>query len=231
MVFVRYLGHSCFEFITKNRHDIVIDPYQNQEEKEWFLKEFPNIQADFVVVTHDHFDHNASHKVLGNPNVLDKVGKEENEDFTIEMFEGKHAHAFDYMFYENRIVLLESEGLRFCHWGDNEANVSSALLKKLGRVDVLMLPVDDSEHLLKFDEVQKVIGQVNPRIIVPMHYFNKDLTSKESTLKPINRWLKGFKMVREIPSEGVQFGGQTLTQDQEIWVFERFHPFDAFKTQ
>jgi len=217
---IKYFGHSSFEIVTKNGKRIVVDPWQNVEGKHWFEREFPEMEADVVIVTHDHFDHNAWEKIGGGPELINGAGDFEYEHFNIRGIRGKHARAAKYNFNENYIFVIEIDGLRICHWGDNQAEVDSEILGKVKDVDVLFVPVDESEHLLDLSEVDKVIEMVNPKIVVPMHYFNSGLTTKESTLKGIDNWVSGRK-VKKVSGEGIEINSESLPMEREVWVFAR----------
>lgn len=214
---VRYLGHSCFELVTSGT-TIIIDPYQNEPGKYWFQEPFPRVRSDLVLVTHDHFDHNASKSVQGNPRIVTEVGTQRIGEFVIHGIAGHHARSKEYHFTENRVFIIEKGGVRFCHWGDN-----GAAPPPLGRVDVLFLPVDESEHILRLEEVAHLMEKLAPRIVIPMHYFIPLFTTKESTLQSIDQWLSRQRQVRKIPSTGVTILRDSLPQTQEVWVFEPFY--------
>ncbi len=46
-----------------------------------------------------------------------------------------------------------------------------------------MIPVDDSYHLLNFEQVDHLIELTASRVVVPMHYLVPGITAAESTLK------------------------------------------------
>ena len=62
----------------------MIDPYGNSEQSYWFVREFPPIETDLLLVTHDHFDHNAEKAVPCRPNVLRGPGKFLYKDVNVE---------------------------------------------------------------------------------------------------------------------------------------------------
>ena len=95
---------------------------------------------------------------------------------------------------------------------------SPEALDAIGRVDVFMVNVNDSCHLLSFEEVQMVIQHLEPRIVAPMVYLTPGLTNPESTLKGIQGWLKGRPNVREIEPGPVSFSVESLPVQQETWV-------------
>ena len=70
MLQLQYLAHSSFLLTTDSGLRVVIDPWRNPERGLWFLLEFPLTEADLVVVTHDHFDHDAVHRITGLSSVV-----------------------------------------------------------------------------------------------------------------------------------------------------------------
>ena len=71
---------------------MVIDPYNTHR---WLGYHFPDgLSADVVLVTHPHYDHDASYAVSGHPTVLRLPGRHEIADLTIQGIEGKHADPY-----------------------------------------------------------------------------------------------------------------------------------------
>jgi L-ascorbate metabolism protein UlaG (beta-lactamase superfamily) len=74
---------------------------------------------------------------------------------------------------KNTIFIIEMDGLRIAHLGDLGHKLTASMRKKLGKVDVLMIPVGGS-YTLNGAEAKEVVAQIEPtRYIVPMHYGTK----------------------------------------------------------
>ncbi len=217
-VTVDYLGHCSFLWATGEGVRAVIDPYRNNEAANWFLRDFPAVEADVVMTTHSHFDHDAVELVAGRPTTLRGSGRFQRRDIIIEGVADLHARREDREPLANVIFTVEVGGVRFCHMGDNRSSIASEALDAIGRVDVFMVNVDDSCHLLSYEEVQRVIQQLKPRIVVPMHYLVPGLTSPESTLRNIESWLESRSNVREIEAGPVSFSVESLPAQQETWI-------------
>lgn len=91
----------------------------------------------------------------------------------------------------NSIFVFEAGDLCIAHLGHLHHTLTPEHLKQLGRIDVLLVPVDGS-YTLDMDGMMEVIAAINPRLLVPMHFFGA------STL---NRFLarvegQGFKVAR-----------------------------------
>lgn len=65
---IRWLGHACFAILT-NGKTIITDPFNHE-----VGYPLPNQPADFVTISHQHFDHNALEVVPGNPVAVQNEG-------------------------------------------------------------------------------------------------------------------------------------------------------------
>lgn len=70
----------------------------------------------------------------------------------------------------NSIFVIETADLCIAHLGHLHHTLTPEHLKQLGRIDVLLVPVDGS-YTLDLDGMMEVIAAINPRVAVPMHYF------------------------------------------------------------
>ena len=56
---VEYIAHACFVVTSSEGTRVVIDPYNSSR---WLGYHFPDsVEADVVLVTHPHYDHDASY--------------------------------------------------------------------------------------------------------------------------------------------------------------------------
>jgi L-ascorbate metabolism protein UlaG (beta-lactamase superfamily) len=217
-----YLGHAAFKWVTPSGTRIVIDPYRNPTQGRWFDRPFPEVEADLVLVTHAHFDHDAIDQVKGTPEVFDQAGVRCGADYVVRGITGHHARPEAYG-EDNRVFVIRVNQVLFCHWGDNDPQVLDDLSHRWGPIDVLMLPVDESEHILTLPQIAEVTGRLSPKAIIPTHYFIPGLTSPRSTLEPIDGWLAGQSSVIKISASGVAISPEALPRgQQEVWVFEPY---------
>ena len=227
---LQYLGHAAFHLTTPGRVRLVIDPFQNPRAgRNWFRKKFPALKLHIIAITHDHFDHNASGALGGISTILKSQGGVKVNDLEIKLIPERHSEARHRpgagTDMPNHLVVVESHGVRICHVGDNRAGIAPEAIEALGRIDVLIVPTDDSQHLLTFNETEQLIESVSPRVVIPMHYFQEGLTTEASTLKGIDNWLASQRAdvsVRHIGSPEVLLADDTLpvTGSREIWVME-----------
>jgi L-ascorbate metabolism protein UlaG (beta-lactamase superfamily) len=169
---IQYFGHCAFQITLIDGTSIVLDPFRNDPPSHsWFAHPFPVLTPDVVLVSHPHFDHDNVDAFLNSPTIVRHPLTVEGAHFEITSLVDRHAKAYGQAYGAwNIIFLLEAEGIRLCHWGDNRPNLDPAQVHALGHIDVLMLPVDGSQHILDCEDVEAVIRYLGPKIVFPTHY-------------------------------------------------------------
>ena len=90
----------------------------------------------------------------------------------------------------------------------------------MGEVDVLMVTVDDSNHLLTYREVDSLIDRLSPKVVIPMHYQIPALIPDSAGLLPPDGWLATHPGVKRLGRHFTAFSPEDLPGDTEIWVFD-----------
>ena len=70
---------------------------------------------------------------------------------------------------ENSIFVVEAAELCVAHLSFLRHVLSKGQVRELGRVDVLLVPIDGM-WTMSHQELMHVIGQIEPALIIPMHY-------------------------------------------------------------
>ena len=153
---VTWYGHSCFR-IELAGSSIVLDPYAPASVPGIRL---PDLRADAVHCSHGHSDHNASDRV-------ELSGKPVN--FVLRTLEGTHDHHAGTRRGKNRIAVLEGDGLRIVHLGDQGCLLTQAQIDAIGRPDLLLVPVGGF-FTIDCAEARAIVEQLRPRVAVPMHF-------------------------------------------------------------
>jgi L-ascorbate metabolism protein UlaG (beta-lactamase superfamily) len=73
----------------------------------------------------------------------------------------------------NSIFVFESAGLCIAHLGHLHHTLTAQHLAALGKIDVVLVPVDGVFTMGQFDMIE-VIRQLNAPLLIPMHYFSRD---------------------------------------------------------
>lgn len=220
---IQYFGHSAFLITLSNHKTILFDPYRNfPPDWMWFSQRFPLTAPDIVVITHPHFDHDEVGSLSNFPTILRDPLEVVGDGFKISAVRDRHAKGYGAEFGAwNNIVVLEADGIRFCHWGDNRPDAPDALFGWLGEVDVLVIPIDDNEHILNFDQVGPLLTRVQPKVVVPTHYKIDGFSHERSSLGKIDHWLSTQERVKKIPSSDCSIARENLPNSKEIWVFDQ----------
>lgn len=206
---ITWQGHSCFKIQDKAGSEgvtVATDPFN----KETGLK-IPNFEADIVTVSHQHEDHNNISALRGNPFMVDCAGEYDFKGVLIEGVDSYHDDKEGAERGGNIIYRFEIDDISVTHLGDLGHVLSDAQLEKLVGTDVLLIPVG-GHYTLDAKKAVEVISQIEPRIVIPMHYKTKDVKFdldgiekfvKEIGIEPIyEEKLKISK--KDLPSEDME---------------------------
>ena len=108
---VEFIGHACFAVTSPAGTRVVIDPYNSSR---WLGYHFPDsVEADVVLVTHPHYDHDASYYWGDSVPVFREPGRSRVGDVELLGVEGHHADPYGKEFgQKNTIWLLDVGGVR-----------------------------------------------------------------------------------------------------------------------
>lgn len=241
---IDYMGHCAFRLTSPEGNTVLVDPWRDDPSGawgKWYKQEFPEIVVDITLSTHSHFDHDAIYRPHSTM-VLDRmVGTLDFSDIRIIGVADKHACGSPGWYnwtnaikefgqepcppdnpghMDNVAILLEMGGLRVLFWGDNRHNPPDAFWEALGRVDVLTIPVDGSEHILSDEQVNGVVERLKPGIIIPTHYLNESTTYTLSTLQPADKWVTQQANHRTLDSPELELHpDEVRDMDREVFYF------------
>lgn len=181
---IRYLGHSCFEFVSKEGVKVITDPYTKVG------YELPNgLFADVLTLSHGHFDHNYAQAVKSK-RTLTKAQKYLFDGIEIEGIESYHDPKMGALRGGNVIFKITVDGITLCHMGDIGEECSIDLVEKIGKVDVLLIPVGGT-YTVDALGAKKYIEAINPKAVIPMHYRPLDGALDIAGIQPFFDLYKG----------------------------------------
>ena len=151
-----WYGHACF-LLEAEGGCIVFDPYAPGSVPGLTL---PALEADEVSCSHGHRDHNHTAGVK-------KSGKKPG--FRLTYINCYHDDAGGTLRGENRIAVVDAEGMRAVHLGDLGHRLTDAQRRALGKVDLLLIPVG-GYYTIDAKTAAELAQKLGARIVVPMHY-------------------------------------------------------------
>jgi L-ascorbate metabolism protein UlaG (beta-lactamase superfamily) len=202
---ITYLGHSCFKIVGK-RGSILTDPFDPSKVGIKLGKQ----DADVVTVSHDHFDHNYTAIMKSEFLLLDSPGEYEIRE---SEFVGVEAYHDDVAGAERGKVTMfavEVDGVKMAHLGDLGTELTSEQLDKLDGVDVLMIPVG-GKATIDAETAVKVVGQLDPKIVIPMHY----RTGRMTDLDPVEAFFKEMA-VTPVPQDKLKLTPKDLPLELQV---------------
>jgi L-ascorbate metabolism protein UlaG (beta-lactamase superfamily) len=177
---ITWLGHACFRLRGKEG-TVVTDPFG----KDIGLS-LPRMQADIVTVSHEHGRHNHATAIGGSPHIITGPGEYEIKNIFVTGIAAYHDAENGKSRGKVTIYLIEMEDLIVCHVGDLGHVLAQEQIEAIGHVDVLLIPVGGGNSLTAA-EASEVIGLLEPRAVIPMHYQTAGLST---TLDPLSRFTK-----------------------------------------
>lgn len=155
---ITWIGHSCFR-IEGDGHAIIIDPYSDGS-----VPGLDDVRedADLVLCTHEHGDHNFREGVHLSGN---------DTPFTIESIGTFHDDAEGTKRGKNTIFIISDGKTRIAHLGDLGCRPRE--MEKLRGIDVMLIPVGG---FLTIDgkEAADLVKELSPKIVIPMHYRSEE---------------------------------------------------------
>lgn len=173
---IRWYGQSAF-LLTGAQHCVFIDPFGDIASARpagsgwsWPFPPIEGVEADVLLVTHDHLDHNGVEAVGGDPLVLTSAGTHESPLGEVVGISSEHDAAAGTQRGPNTIFRFALDGTTFAHFGDfGQPALRPEQREALGEVDVILLPVGGGPTIAP-DAAAALVRELRPRLVVPMHY-------------------------------------------------------------
>lgn len=213
-MYITWLGHSCFKIQDKNGSDavtLITDPFDNS-----YGLRVPKIEADIVTISHEHKDHNNRDAIKGKPFIIDTAGEYEIKNVSIEGVEAYHDEKKGNERGKSIAYRIEMDDVVIVHLGDLCHELNPHQMERLAGADILMIPVGGG-YTLDAKKAVSVVNQIEPRMIIPMHY---KLPGLKIDLDPVEKFIKelGIKPHEE---EKLKISKKDLPQeDMELIIFK-----------
>jgi len=209
---ITWLGHASF--LIKNEKIIYIDPFVLPKQAE---------KADYILVTHEHYDHCDAQKInqirkestiviaakgceknLGS----NMVGMKAGDVYKHEGMEVEAVHAYNVNkfrspgnpFHPKGLgvgFILEINGKKIYHAGDTDHIQEMHELREKN-IDIALLPVGGT-YTMTAQEAAEAAAEIKPKFLIPMHYkSDKYGLQLNNDLTPLAKGLAGKGVVLKI---------------------------------
>jgi L-ascorbate metabolism protein UlaG (beta-lactamase superfamily) len=178
---IKWLGHACFLITLKNDKKILIDPYDNTVGYEPIDE-----QADILLISHDHYDHNYKDGVSGNYTLIDKEGDYDIDGISIKGILQPHDEAYGAKRGNVITFLINADNLNILFLSDIGMVPQKEYFDSLPDIDILLLPVG-GVYTIDAKEAIKIMDEIHPNITIPMHYMTSCL---KFALKGVHEFLQ-----------------------------------------
>ncbi len=209
---IKWYGHASFKITTEKGAKIIIDPYQSGAFGGVISYGKITEEADIVLTSHDHDDHNYTKDIKGTFKHINKAGRYEEKGVQIRAIPSYHDPSRGKERGQNLIFVVEADGLTVGHMGDLGHTLAADTLKLVGKLDILLLPVGGF-YTINADEATKVMNDLAPMMTIPMHY----KTDKcNLPITGVEEFTRNKKAVKAAGSSEVEITKATLPKSQEV---------------
>ncbi len=163
-MYITWLGQGCFKIQSKEA-TIITDPYDSA----YTGLSLPRLKGDIVTVSHQHKDHNNTKAIKDNPFIIEHPGEYEIKGVFIQGVTSWHDTKEGKERGSNIIFRFEIENMKLVHLGDLGTALHDSQLEAIDGVDILLIPVG-GVYTIDGQKAAEVVSQLEPRIVIPMHY-------------------------------------------------------------
>jgi L-ascorbate metabolism protein UlaG (beta-lactamase superfamily) len=208
-VIIKWLGHASF-LLESAGIKVLTDPF-NAEIGYQPCKE----KIDIVTISHEHWDHNAVDILVGSPRIIRETGLYTIDGINILGISSYHDKKQGQERGYNTIFKISSENLDILHLGDLGHVLTDRQLLEVGNVDILLVPVG-GRYTVDADAAYEIVEQLQPQIIIPMHFLTADVSLKE--LAPVEAFTAKFPRIIKKPF--LEISKQTLAPELRVIVLD-----------
>ena len=216
---IQWYGQSAFA-LSSTEASVFIDPFGDMAAArdrgmQWDYPAIEDVSADLLLVTHEHFDHNAVDVIGGDPAILrSTAGKLESPIGEVVAVASEHDQAAGTERGPNTIFVFSFDGLRVAHFGDfGQAALRDEQAAAIGNVDLIFLPVG-AGPTIDPGQAHEIVGRLSPKWVVPMHY----RTPKIGFLEPADAFIEQFDEVHRCAEPSFETGDLPAAAGQPVVV-------------
>ncbi len=207
-----WMGQSCFKIKGKNT-TLITDPF----DPEMLGIKFPKTEAEIIIVSHQHRDHNFVDGITGSRFTVSSPGEYEIGGVGIIGVGTDHDSKNGEERGKNTIYQINVDGLTLCHLGDLGHKLNEDQREAMNGVDILMIPVG-GVYTIDAEAAVEVVAQLEPRIILPMHYRIEGLKVE---LDGVEKFLKAMGVENVAPIPKLVITKDKLPEEPQVVVLSK----------
>jgi L-ascorbate metabolism protein UlaG (beta-lactamase superfamily) len=169
---IEWYGHSFFQIASSRDTRVFTDPFGSMGYP------MPDVSGDIVTVGREHGNHNNVELIKGNPKVFRGLSGF-GENWSRIQTTVRDVLLYNVPIYQRGFpghlkgaaFVFEMDGLCVAHLGDLSNKLNPDQLDLIGRTDIALVPIGGR---FTMDPVTglEVVKQLEPKIAIPMHYWN-----------------------------------------------------------
>lgn len=211
---IKWFGHSFFQITSSSGTRIITDPFGPMGFP------MPEVWPHVVTIGREHGNHNNASLAKGSPLVLRamKPGAEEwnviNTTFRDVLIYNVPVHqrgVASYPSLKGAGFVFELDGVCIFHSGDVSEPFNEDQLQLIGHVDILLQTIG-GVFTIGPEGAKKIIEQLKPKIVIPMHYWYGHGV--------LERFIDGPIPVRRLETNSIRVNKETLPATTEIIVLK-----------
>jgi L-ascorbate metabolism protein UlaG (beta-lactamase superfamily) len=212
---IKWFGHSFFQITSSGGTKIITDPFGSMGFP------LPEVWPHVVTVGREHGNHNNVALAKGNPIVLRGL-KERGEDWNQINYTFRDVLIYNVPVHQRGVpsydtsmkgsaFVFEMDGLCILHSGDVSDPYNEDQLQLIGHVDIL-LQVIGGVYTAGPEAGKKIVEQLKPKIIVPMHYWY--------SYGHLEKFTDGPYRARTLNTNTFTVSKDTLPTEPEIYILK-----------
>jgi L-ascorbate metabolism protein UlaG (beta-lactamase superfamily) len=215
LVDISWLGHACFRLRGRDV-SILTDPFEGDD---WGYPPL-STTADVITISNPHPHHAGLSGVSGAQRVLRGPGEYEIGGALIwGVRTPRRAEENGHAPVRNTAYVIQIEDLTICHLGDlTETTLTNEQLNHIKDSAVLLVPVG-GHCTINAAQATTVIAQIEPKIIVPMHYAT-DETRGHLDLDEIGRFCREMGSSDAAPRPRLSVTAASLPSEPTVVLLE-----------
>ncbi len=225
---IQYIAHASFRFEAEDGSSVVIDPFNSRI---WLGYKFPpNIEADALLISHPHFDHDAVNHFPSSIPAYRKADVHTVGSITVRGIKSEHSFADSIrkrgLSGDNILWVIEYDGKRIVHFGDNReiTDAEAKTVRALGPIDVAI------------GLASQGVEKIGAKHVVPMHYrYPKVAPDGGAGMQTLDEIIGDRKDVTRLRGNILKWdefeSSQPLIAFQPIWALGYHKPFYLYSDE